>query len=366
MKTISLKTKQQNHPIHIGENVLSILPELLSSAKAGQKIAIVSNAHIWTLYGETLRATLAETTYTLHPILIPEGESHKTLATVQIILDTLIDKKFERKDVLVAFGGGVIGDIAGFAASIYLRGIPFVQIPTTLLAQVDAAIGGKTGVNHAAGKNLIGAFYQPIGTLVDLSFLDTLSQKDVLCGLAEVVKYGIIGNTGLFKYLETHTDKIATLNIKDHHRLWEYIIRWSCADKVAIVSADEREAGLRETLNFGHTIGHGIESASQYTRYSHGEAVALGMKAAIWLAETGRVLDKKSAKRMLSLLKKLGFKLTLDASVPPEAILDAMGSDKKIRNGQLRFILPTALGSVVAVDDITLDDVRLAVDALYA
>lgn len=366
MKTITLKTKQQNHPIHIGENVLSLLPDLLSSAKVGQKIAVVSNPSIWALHGETLLSALSETTYTLHPILIPEGESNKTLTTVQTILDTLIEKKFERKDALLAFGGGVIGDMGGFAAAIYLRGIPFLQIPTTLLAQVDAAIGGKTGVNHAAGKNLIGAFYQPIGTLIDLSFLDTLAKKDVLCGLAEVVKYGIIGNTGLFKYLETHTDKIATLNIKDHHRLWEYIIRWSCADKVAIVSADEREAGLRETLNFGHTIGHGIESASQYTMYSHGEAVALGMKAAIWLAETGRFLDKKSAKRMLSLLKKLGFKLTLDASITPEAIIDAMGSDKKIRNGQLRFILPTALGSVVAVDDITLEDVRIAVDALYA
>jgi len=366
MKTISLKTKQQNHPIHIGENVLPMLPDILDGAKVGQKIAIVSNPTIWALHGETLLATLAERDYTVHSILIPDGEPHKTLATAQIILDTLIEKRFERRDSIIAFGGGVIGDIAGFAASIYLRGIPFIQVPTTLLAQIDAAIGGKTGVNHTSGKNLIGSFYQPICTLVDLSFLDTLPKKEVLCGLAEVVKYGIIGNTGLFKYLETHTDKIATLNIKDHHRLWEYIIRWSCGDKAAIVSADEREAGLRENLNFGHTIGHGIESASNYTGYTHGEAVALGMKAAIWLAETGRLMDKKSAKRMLNLLKKLGFKRTLDRSVTPESVLEAMTTDKKIRNGQLRFILPTALGSVVSVDDVTLDDVRLAVETLYA
>jgi 3-dehydroquinate synthase len=366
MKTISLKTKQQNHPIHIGENVLNMLPNILSETKSGSKIAIVSNPTIWALHGETLLATLSESTYTIHSILIPDGESHKTLTTTQIILDALVEKRFERKDVILAFGGGVIGDIAGFAASIYLRGIPFIQIPTTLLAQVDAAIGGKTGVNHPSGKNLIGSFYQPICTLVELTFLDTLQKKDVLCGLAEVVKYGIIGNTGLFKYLETHSEKIATLQTKAHHRLWEYIIRWSCGDKAAIVSADEREAGLRENLNFGHTIGHGIESASKYTLYSHGEAVALGMKAAIWLAETGRLLDKKSAKRMLSLLKKLGFKTHLDPSVTVDAILEAMSTDKKIRNGKLRFILPTALGTVVTVNDVTLDDLRLAVEHLYA
>ncbi len=366
MKTINLKTKQQNHPIHIGENVLTMLPGILETAKTGQKIAIVSNQTIWELHGETLLATFAESDYTLHIILIPDGESYKTMDTVQTILDTLIEKHFERKDVLLAFGGGVIGDMAGFAAAIYLRGIPFVQIPTTLLAQVDAAIGGKTGVNHPSGKNLIGAFYQPICTLVELSFLDTLPKKEVLCGLAEVVKYGIIGNTGLFKYLETHSEKIATLNIKDHHRLWEYIIRWSCGDKATIVSADEREAGLRENLNFGHTIGHGIESASHYTLYSHGEAVALGMKAALELAETGRLLDKKSTKRMTSLLKKLGFKTKLDSSVTTEAVIEGMRTDKKIRNGKLRFILPTALGTVVTIDDVTMDDVRIAVDNLHA
>ena len=366
MKTISLKTKQQNHPIHIGENVLQHLPTWLDNANTGAKIAIVSNKNIWDIHGDSLLAAFGESQYSLHIILIPEGESHKTLDTVQTILDTLIEKRFERKDALLAFGGGVIGDTAGFAASIYLRGIPFVQIPTTLLAQVDAAIGGKTGVNHTAGKNLIGTFYQPLCTVVDIAFLDTLSRAEVLCGLAEVVKYGIIGNKGLFKYLETHQEKIASHHVKDHHRLWEQIIRWSCADKAAVVSADEKEAGLRETLNFGHTIGHGIEAASHYTRYSHGEAVALGMKAAIALAESGRFLGKKTAKRMVSLLKHLGFTLTLDPAITVDAVYTAMGTDKKIRNGQLRFILPTDIGQVVTVDDVTPDEVRAAIEALYA
>lgn len=366
MKTISLKTAFKNHPIHIGERILQHIPSWLSEATTGHQVAIVSNPTIWSLHGERLLAAFAENTYTIHTILVPDGEEHKTMDTVQTILDTLVDKRFERKDSLLAFGGGVIGDMAGFAASVYLRGIPFIQVPTTLLAQVDAAIGGKTGVNHAAGKNLIGAFYQPICTVADLSLLDTLSAHEVRCGLAEIVKYGIIGNTGLFKYLETHHNTIATYTITENHRLWEQLIRWSCADKAQVVSNDEKEAGLRETLNFGHTIGHGIEAASHYTRYSHGEAVALGMRAAIFLAEKESLLDSKSATRMHRLLGDLGFALTLDPKISPEAILQAMATDKKIRNGKLRFILPTAIGQVATVDDISSDAVTMAIRYLYA
>ncbi|NDC82055.1 3-dehydroquinate synthase [bacterium] len=365
MKTIPIKINFKNHPVHVGVNLIAKVPQWIDNETASRKVAIVTHPELVNLAAPLMEA-LRDSDYSPSLITIPSGESSKSMDTAMRIIDQLLEHQFERKDTVISFGGGVVGDTAAFAASIYLRGINLIHIPTTLLAQVDSAIGGKTGVNHSKGKNLIGTFYQPLFTVVDFTLLATLPEREIKCGLAEIVKYGIIGNAGLFKYIETHVDKIKACNITRDSDIWAHLITRSVADKAQVVTQDEKESGRREILNFGHTIGHGVEAASGYGRYLHGEAVAIGMIGATRLAETMGFLDSKTAIRIDNLILALGYDTTIDSSVTLSEVMRAMRLDKKVRNGKMRFVLPFGIGDVETVSDIDELMVTEIIEGLYA
>ena len=280
----------------------------------------------------------------LKPIVLalPDGERTKSLKWVARVLNELLRRRYERKAWLVALGGGVVGDLAGFAASIYLRGIPFVQVPTTLVAQVDASIGGKTGVNHLLGKNLIGTFYQPKLVLIDPGALRTLPPREYRAGLAEVIKYGVIADAEFFEFLERGMAQILKLEPAALHR----VIRTSCAIKAAVVAEDEREGDRRRILNFGHTVGHALETLGGYRRYTHGEAVAIGMVVAARLAERLGLAGASVGMRIRALIERTG----LPADLPPRsapALLRALRQDKKVQDRRIHFVLPDRIGHVI-------------------
>ncbi len=364
MKTISLKLQFKNHPIHMGVTALHRLPALLAGESVSRKVAIVTHPELVDLASGLVTA-LTESGFDVGVHSFPSGESYKTIDTAMTLVAEFLGRKLERHDTVIAFGGGVVGDTAAFAASVYLRGIHLVHVPTTLLAQVDSAIGGKTGVNVPVGKNLVGTFYQPLFTLIDWSVLTSLPESEIKSGLAEVIKYGVIGNAGLFKYLETHAETISTLRYESSPELWAHLITRSASDKAKVVAADEKESGLRETLNFGHTIGHGIEAATGYSVYSHGEAVAIGMVGATRLSEQLQLIESKVANRIYGLIDRLGYSDRLPATVTPSQIMDAMRLDKKVRDGKMRFVLPFGIGDVEVVSGISDDTVLGIVEGLF-
>ncbi|MSR88068.1 MAG: 3-dehydroquinate synthase [Candidatus Margulisbacteria bacterium] len=343
---------KRDYPILIGSGIRMLLPQLLTNLEVGKQVAIITNSILRKSYAKPIEAALTEAGYKVKILELPPGEKYKNLTTVSQILDSLLSLKLERKDTVIALGGGIVGDLSGFVASIYLRGIHFIQVPTTLLAQVDASIGGKTGVNHERGKNLIGSFYQPKIVLCDTQTLESLPKKEILCGLAEVVKYGMIRNIDLLAYLEKNARKLAQLNISSCPEIWTHLVTESVKDKAHVVSKDEQESGLRETLNFGHTIGHAIESATAYNNaYLHGEAVAIGMHAVSLIAVEMGLLSEEDQQRLSTLLTTLGFSLTL-RHVTLSTLLEKLTMDKKVRNKKLRFIMPTAIGAVITRDDV--------------
>lgn len=330
----------------------------------GKKVALISHPSLYDLYGNSLEKTLCELGYHVFFLPVPEGESSKSLTQVSSLLTALLEFKFERQDAIVALGGGVIGDLAAFVSSIYLRGISLVHVPTTLLSQVDSSVGGKTGVNHDLGKNLIGSFYHPKGIVMDLSTLESLSLRERRSGLAEVVKYGVISDPTLFSFLENHGATLLEGTIFSKEVVWSEIVKRSVLAKVSVVTQDEKESGLRESLNFGHTIGHGIEAAYHYGTYLHGEAVALGMKAASYMALRLNMIDLSTYQRITSLLSLLGFPLTL-SSLSIESIFEPMSLDKKIKNNQMRFVLPTQIGHVVIREDVSSELVLECISHLF-
>ena len=292
-------------------------------------------------------------------MIVPDGERAKTLATVTRIYDALIDAKADRGSVIVAVGGGVIGDMVGFAAATYLRGVALVHVPTTLMAQVDSAIGGKVGVNHARGKNLIGAFHPPRRVIVDPDVLATLSPREFRAGLYEVIKYGVIASEPVLALLERSLDEILT----QRGEALADIVAMCCRIKGAIVSADERESGLRRTLNFGHTVGHALEAASGYGHLRHGEAVGLGMKAALSLGVARGVTPSHVAIRVTSLIDRLG-RLPSVAQLRVSDVVDAAAHDKKVINGRLHFIAATAAGATTTLTDVAARELRSALRAV--
>jgi 3-dehydroquinate synthase len=347
---IDVHTPSRPYTITIGDGLLDGLSRLLDDARTPARRFVVSSPGIWRLHGTRLaRAGLGE------PILVPDGERYKQLATVARVYEALIRADADRASTLITFGGGVIGDMAGFAAATYLRGIPLVQVPTTLLAQVDSSIGGKVGVNHILGKNLIGAFHQPHAVVIDLSVLRTLPRREFRAGLYESIKYGMTSSPELF-------DRIArqlTALFAHEAGPLSYVIAESCRIKAAIVSADEREAGPRRILNFGHTSGHALEAVTKYRRYRHGEAVAYGMLVAADLAVARGALAEVNRKALADLIASLG-PLPPIADVAAAHIIDATRHDKKVVAGRLHFVLPTTIGATAIVDDVTEKELKAA------
>lgn len=339
--------------VHLGERSYDIviqtgcLPQLgqhLEAMGFSGKIGIVSNPTVFKLYGPSLMRSLKAAGYQCMSIILPDSEKAKTLQSVATVLDALVKKGFERKSLLVALGGGVVGDITGFAAAIYLRGIPFVQVATTLVAQVDSSVGGKTGVNHPLGKNLIGAFYQPSLVMLDIETLRTLPDREWIAGLAEVIKYGMIADETFFRYLEQHLPAILA---KDSDCI-QHVVKRCCEIKAQVVEQDEREEGVRRILNYGHTIGHALEAWGKYRTYVHGEAVGLGM---VCEAEVGHYLGYCSTD-VVSRQKDIVARAGLPSTRPPirfSALWSSMLHDKKVAQGAIHCVVPRTVGKVEVI-----------------
>lgn len=348
MPNITVKLPQDSYEIAIAADSLHQLGSRMESLKIGKKVLVISNPEIFGHYGKACLDSLQAAGFETYSHLIPAGEEYKNLQSIQQIYDTAQANHLERSSTMVALGGGVVGDMTGFAAATWLRGIDFVQVPTSLLAIVDASVGGKTGVNHPQGKNLIGAFYQPKLVAIDPNLLKTLPPREFRAGIAEVIKYGVIWDEDLFTKLEHHGDLDTLENVGTE--LLETLITRSCQAKAEVVSQDEKEAGLRAILNYGHTIGHAVESLTNYKQFVHGEAVAIGMVAAGKIAVEMGLWTKEEASRQDALIIKAG----LPTEIPPELaiadILETIKSDKKVKAGKVRFILPTAIGEVTITD----------------
>ncbi len=348
MKELTVDLGTRSYSIVIGTGILGRIDERIREFRFSEKSAIISNPTVYSLYGEQLRKAVESAGLDPITILIPDGEEYKDYFWSYHILSKLLEAGLDRRSVIFALGGGVIGDITGFVASTYMRGISCIQVPTTLLSQVDSSVGGKTGVNHPLGKNMIGTFYQPSLVWIDVETLKTLPPREFLAGMAEVIKYGIIRDKGLFNYLDRHSEEIRAL---DPEHLMNIIYR-SCEIKAEVVSQDEREAGLRAILNFGHTIGHAIETITNYRRFLHGEAVAIGMVYEAKLANKKGLIKEYTVKKIRSLIKKYNLPYRLDFPYHRSDIFRAMAIDKKAVSGRLRFVLPLEIGRVTIASDI--------------
>ncbi|MDA8423706.1 MAG: 3-dehydroquinate synthase [Nitrospiraceae bacterium] len=343
MHIVKVRLGDRSYDIEIGSS-LDRAGERLLELGLGKKMALITNPAVRKLYGQRLVDGLKQAGFIVMSVEIPDGEQYKNLDWANSIYTALLINSFDRKSALVALGGGVIGDLAGFAAATFMRGVPFIQVPTTLLAMVDSSVGGKTGVNHPMGKNMIGAFYQPKKVLMDLDVLRTLPKEELLSGMAEVIKYGVIRDSSFFEYLDTNRGKILSL---DPDALG-YIISRSCEIKADVVSADEREGGLRAILNFGHTVGHAIETAENYTM-RHGYAVAIGMVYASRLAHKTGLCDQSVPDRVETLIRSYGLPTDLSAlSRKPSSaeLMATMQIDKKAEGGKVKFVLPKKIGEV--------------------
>ncbi len=343
MKTVVVELGERRYPIYIGKGLLS-RPELLRRHIAGRQVMIVTNETVAPLYLERVRAGFAG--MRCETVVLPDGERYKNLDTLNLIFDALLRQHFDRRTTLVALGGGVVGDMAGFAAACYQRGVPYLQVPTTLLAQADSSVGGKTGVNHPLGKNMIGAFHQPRCVVIDTTTLTTLPDRELSAGLAEVIKYGLIREAGFLGWLERN---MGALLLRDPGALAEAIER-SCRCKAAVAAADEREGGLRAILNLGHTFGHAIETGMGYGTWLHGEAVAAGMCMAAALSARMGWISGAELARIEALISTARLPVRAPVALSCERMLELMAVDKKAQNGRIRLVLLKALGEAVVTD----------------
>ena len=348
---IDVSTPSRSYAVTLAEGAIDQLGPLLTPLNLPERRFVVSSPLIWRLHGQRLARALAIS----EPILIPDGERFKQLGTVSRVYDALVRASADRASTLLTFGGGVVGDMAGFAAATYLRGIALVHVPTTLLAQVDSAIGGKVGVNHPLGKNMIGSFYQPHAVVIDPSVLATLPRREFRAGLYEVVKYGVTSSPALFDRVRDGRDAI----FAREPGILAAVIAESCRIKAAVVAADEREAGPRRILNFGHTAGHALEAVTKYRRYRHGEAVAYGMLVAAALAASRGALARQDQTALAAVVARLG-PLPPIADISWTELMEAMKHDKKMVAGRLHFVLPTAIGATAIVDDVTEKEMKAA------
>ncbi|CAL4325058.1 3-dehydroquinate synthase [Buchnera aphidicola (Thelaxes suberi)] len=349
MYELNLKLKTHQYPIFIGNSILQKSNILRSVCINKSAIVLVTNHTISTLWKQYIIDAFKVLSIQFYEFVIPDGEEYKNIETIEKCITFLLKKNCNRDIILIAFGGGVIGDITGFVASIYQRGVSYIQIPTTLLAQVDASIGGKTGVNHTLGKNMLGVFWHPDAVIIDTNFLNTLSRKQLVSGMAEVVKYGIIFDELFFNWLEKKYYEL--LNLKKEDIL--YCIKKCCEFKVNVVIKDERESYLRTILNLGHTFGHAIESYIGYGKYLHGEAISIGIVMAARTAEILNIINTVDVQRIIYLLKKIGLPTIAPKNMNPDEYIPYMIKDKKsINNGKIRLILPKKIGHVEIYSDI--------------
>lgn len=351
-QTLSVALAERTYPIHIGAGLLDQTALLLAHLKH-KRVAIVSNTTVAPLYLERVAQPLREAGVDVVEIILPDGEQYKNSEILNTIYDALIQARCERTTTLIALGGGVIGDLTGYAAATYLRGVPFIQIPTTLLSQVDSSVGGKTGINHPQGKNMIGAFYQPQLVLIDTETLKTLPQRELSAGIAEVIKYGLIRDADFFDWLEINMEKLMAL---DETTVSGAVYR-SCQNKAEVVAADEREAGERALLNLGHTFGHAIENAMGYGVWLHGEAVAAGTLMAADLSLRMGWLKVEDVQRIKAIFHAAELKQQPPA-LGVDQYLDLMGLDKKVQDGKIRLVLQQAIGESVMTSDYNVDALR--------
>lgn len=358
MQTLNVNLGDRSYPIYIGSGTLG-RSECFASHISGKQVAIVSNQTVAPLYLESLRAALAG--YEIAVVILPDGESYKNWQTLQLIFDGLLGSHFDRKSTIIALGGGVVGDMAGFAAACYQRGIDFIQVPTTLLSQVDSSVGGKTGINHPMGKNMVGAFYQPKAVVIDTDSLKTLPARELASGLAEVIKYGLICEESFLVWLESNIDAVIALQPEAITEA----IRRSCAAKARVVGLDERETGLRAILNLGHTFGHAIETHMGYGVWLHGEAVAAGTVMALEMSRLLGYLSCEERNRGIRLLQRAGLPVVPPVEMTAEHFLQHMAIDKKVQDGRIRFVLLRKLGDASIVGNYSDEILQATLSADY-
>ncbi len=347
MKTLNVALGERSYPIYIGSGLLK-KPELFKPWIDGKSVFVVTNTTVGPLYSATLIQTISGDAKSVHEIVLPDGESYKDWVTLQKIFDALLTHGADRKSVLIALGGGVIGDMVGFAAASFMRGIRFIQVPTTLLAQVDSSVGGKTGINHPLGKNMIGAFHQPVAVIADLDTLKSLPPRELSAGLAEVIKHGAISDAEFFDWIEAQRQELLNCDIK----AMSHAVERSCEIKSAVVAADETESGIRAILNFGHTFGHAIESGLGYGEWLHGEAVGCGMVMAADLSSRLGYLKSEEVSRIKKLIAAMGLP-DCAPKLGNSRFFDLMRIDKKSEGGEIRYITLKKIGQakIEAVDD---------------
>ena len=356
---VDVNLGSRSYRIVVASGALQSVGERLRELRLGSRAALVSDGAIMRLYGKTVVASLESAGFTVTTIDVPEGEAAKTLAVAEHCWDRLLTAGLDRTSTVLALGGGAVGDVAGFAAATYMRGINFIQLPTTVLAQVDASIGGKTAIDHPLGKNMIGAFHQPRLVVVDPAVARTLPEREFRSGLAEIVKHGIVLDADYFAELERDLAPLAARDLG----VLERIIGGSCRLKASVVERDEREAELRHVLNYGHTIGHALEAATGYTRYAHGEAVSLGIVAEARLARRLGIADDETTTRQERMLETLGLPVRAP-SIDVEPIVSAMGRDKKAKDGRVPFVLAPRIGAFRIVYDVPTTEIHAVIASL--
>jgi len=361
VRTIRVKTASASYPVHVGPDIISNLGKHLHklTGKRTPRLFVLTSPAIWALWG---RQFLSTTPKSQRPsvLFLPPGEQHKRLSSVERLATELSLAGADRSSLLIAFGGGIVGDAGGFLAAIYMRGIPYIQVPTTLLAQVDSSVGGKTGVNLTTGKNLIGSFHHPLAVFADIDVLKTLPQRELLAGLYESIKAGIIRDPALFSFLEKNRERVLAGDPAALNR----VVSSSVAMKAEVVGMDERESGLRMILNFGHTLGHAIEAVTGYKKLLHGEAIAWGMLTAIHISRSRKLLPEQDALRMADLIRAYGSLPRFFASI--DDLLGAAGRDKKNKAGTRRFVLTQGIGNTVVVENVKDSELASALELVLA
>ncbi len=345
--SVRVELGKRSYNILIGRGILSLLGERLRALLPGRNVVVISDPLVFSLYGENVAENLRAAGFNTSYHLVPDGEEHKNLNSARGAYEAMVSMGLERGSVVVSLGGGVIGDLAGFVAATYMRGISFVQVPTTLLAQVDASVGGKVGVNLSSGKNLVGAFHQPLLVLIDTAVLRTLDRRELIAGFAEVIKHGIIKDSSLFEYLEENYSKILAMD----EECLSHVIKRCCQIKAEVVSRDEREEGLRSILNYGHTIGHALEAVTGYGKYRHGEAIAIGMVCAARISHLMGFCSEEESLRQARLIEASGLPVTA-GGVGPEEVMEFLTRDKKVISGKVRFVLARHIGDVFISADV--------------